>query len=783
MALLSTVPSEAFAAFANDTLEDERRYVAMLYRNVDELRDVAAQRLAWTQLQSANNPSARAERDAAATMYRERVRQLEGVDERICFGRLDMDDGERRYVGRIGLVDEDDQSSLLMDWRAPAARPYYLANAISREGVRRRRQLRMKGRTVAGLDDEILDVEAAPPDSTTSLTNEAALMAALTAHRTGRMQDIVATIQAEQDEIIRADINGVLVVQGGPGTGKTAVALHRVAYLLYAHRDRLEKRGALILGPNATFLRYISQVLPSLGETGALLCTVGDLYPGVVATGSEPDEVAEIKGRASMVQVMANAVYDRQETPPVKEVLFEGDRLRLTQKLTANAKRLARDTLQPHNEARPYFVREIIEALTNQVASNIGRHLLVDDDIEQIRFDLNKSPEVHQALHELWPILTPEQLLTDLYASPERIEAATPDLAPAERELLRRDPSAPWTPGDVPLLDEAAELLGWDDRVERAREATQWRADLEYARGVLQILNYEEDEIDEEVLQATDVIDASRLADRHDDDGYLSVSERAATDRTWAFGHIVVDEAQELSPMVWRLLMRRSPSRSMTVVGDVAQTSDPSGTTTWGAVFAPYVADRWRLTELTVNYRTPAEVMTVAADVLAAISPGLKPPRSARTSGIPPWSGQVETYLRAVPEAVRAECAAVGGGQVAVVTPTELVHPLGAAIRHRTTAEVVVGDGISLGAGIVVLDVRQAKGLEFDSVLVVDPAGIVSESRRGLSDLYVALTRTTKRLGVLHRGDLPVVLRRLSARDTTEFTVEAEQDRVEKGAR
>jgi DNA helicase IV len=626
----------------------------------------------------------------------------------------------------------------------------------------------MKGRTVTGLDDEILDVGAVPAGGTGSLTNEAALMAALTANRTGQMKDIVATIQAEQDEIIRADINGVLVVQGGPGTGKTAVALHRVAYLLYAHRDRLEKRGALILGPNATFLRYISQVLPSLGETGALLCTVGDLFPGVVATGSEPDEVAEIKGRATMVQVMANAVYDRQETPPVKEVLFEGDRLRLTRKITANAKRLARDTLRPHNEARPYFVREIIDALTDQVATNIGRHLIVDEDIEQIRFDLTKSPEVHQALHELWPVLTPQQLLADLFASPERIETATPDLKPAERELLLRDPSAAWTPGDVPLLDEAAELLGWDDRAERARERDRWRADTEYAKGVLQILKYEEDEIDEEVLQATDVIDAWTLADRHDDDDYLSVSERAAADRTWAFGHIVVDEAQELSPMVWRLLMRRSPSRSMTVVGDVAQTSDPSGTTTWGEVFAPYVEDRWRLTELTVNYRTPAEVMAVAGDVLAAISPGLAPPRSARTSELPPWSRRVEDYSSAVPAAVGAEREAIGHGQVAVVAPASLVDPLGDAIRSRTAAEVVVGDDISLGAGIVVLDVRQAKGLEFDSVLVVEPDGIIAESRRGLSDLYVALTRTTKRLGVLHRGDLPTVLRRLTKCDKTD---------------
>ncbi|MFD2767493.1 HelD family protein [Micromonospora eburnea] len=765
MTLLSSLSSEASAKATADPLDEERRYVAMLYRKIDELRDLAAQRMERALRNTGRTPAARAERDASTTMYRERIRQLEGVDERLCFGRLDMDDGETHYVGRMGLLDEDDQTSLLVDWRAPAARPFYLANAISREGVRRRRQLRMKGRTVTGLHDEILDVAAAPAHSMSSLTNEAALMAALTASRTGQMQDIVATIQAEQDEIIRADINGVLVVQGGPGTGKTAVALHRVAYLLYAHRDRLEKRGALVLGPNATFLRYISQVLPSLGETGALLCTVGDLFPGVTATGHEPDEVAEIKGRAAMVPVMANAVYDRQETPVVKEVLFEGDRLRLTRKVTAGAKRLARDTLRPHNEARPFFVREILKALTDQVATNIGRHLLEDDDIEQIRIDLSRSPEVRQALQELWPILTPEQLLADLYASPERIEAATPDFTPAERELLRRDRSAPWTPSDVPLLDEAAELLGWDDSADRARQIAQWRADTEYAEGVLQILRYEEDEIDEEVLQATDVIDAWELADRHDDDGYLSVSERAATDRTWAFGHIVVDEAQELSPMVWRLLMRRSPSRSMTVVGDVAQTSDPSGTTTWGDVFAPYVEDRWRLTELTVNYRTPAEVMAVAADVLAAIGPGLKPPRSARSSGIQPWAMRVDDYLSDAPAVAAAERAAMDDGQLAVVAPTALVRPLGDAIRARVQCDVVVGDDISLGAGMVVLDVRQVKGLEFDSVLVIDPDGIIGEARRGLSDLYVALTRTTKQLGVLHRGDLPAALGRLTERN------------------
>ena len=288
-----------------DGIEHERRYVAMLYERLDRRRAETARRLEEVlHDETVGTPQALTERDVAAGIYTDRLAALRAAEHGLAFGRLDTEDGEVRYVGRLGLLDEDDEyNSLLMDWRAPAARPFYTATAASPEGIRRRRHLRTRRRTVTGIDDEILDLDAARAAGAaqaSGLTSEAALLAAVGASRTGRMADIVATIQAEQDEIIRSKPSGVLVVQGGPGTGKTAVALHRAAYLLYTHRDRLARRGVLVIGPNPTFLRYIGQVLPSLGETSVVLSTVGQLFPGLDARRAEPPEVAEVKGRAEM---------------------------------------------------------------------------------------------------------------------------------------------------------------------------------------------------------------------------------------------------------------------------------------------------------------------------------------------------------------------------------------------------------------------------------------------------------------------------------------------------
>ncbi|WP_192580366.1 AAA family ATPase [Micromonospora sp. ALFpr18c] len=741
----------------------------MLYDRLDGLREQAANRLTDELRSTGGTLQDRSQRDSSVAMYADQVEQFSAVENGLCFGRLDGDDDSRRYIGRIGIFDTSgDYDPLLMDWRAPAARPFYLATAANPQGVRRRRHLRTRQRKVTGLNDEVLDIDTASPGAHEELTGEASLLAALNAGRTGRMRDIVETIQAEQDGIIRADLPGVMVVQGGPGTGKTAVALHRAAYLLYTHRRELSSRGVLLVGPNATFLRYISQVLPTLAETGVLLRTQGDLFPGVSAQRTEPAATAALKGRAVLAEVLASAVRDRQWVPDEPlEIEVEREALTLDPETVRAARDRVRRTERPHNLARALFDVEIVHALADQVAERIGAdplggdNLLDEADRAEIRRELRDEPEVKATLDRLWPVLTPQRLLADLYADPDRIAAAAPMLTDDERALLHREPGG-WTPADVPLLDEAAELLGEDERAAAARRDRIRRMEREYAEGVLEIargsrsIDVEDEAEGGEILGVTDLIDADRLLERQEEADRLTTAQRAAADRKWAFGHVIVDEAQELSPMAWRLLMRRCPSRSMTIVGDVAQTGALSGTPSWAEALAPYVAQRWRLTELTVSYRTPAEIMAVAADVLAEIDPGLRPPRSVRESGVPPWDravpdGQLAAELVA---AATREAAGLAEGRLGVIVPAGRVDELGAALT-AALPEAAVGEHPELESRVVVLTVAQAKGLEFDSVLVVDPDRMVAESPRGRSDLYVALTRATQRLGILRPQTQP----------------------------
>ncbi|MEV7987322.1 ATP-binding domain-containing protein [Micromonospora sp. NPDC085948] len=747
----------------DDEIGREQEYVSMLYDRLDGLREQAAHRLTAELRNTGGTLQDRSQRDSSVAMYADQVEQFSAVENGLCFGRLDGDDDSRHYIGRIGIFDTTgDYDPLLMDWRAPAARAFYLATAANPQGVRRRRHLRTRQRKVTGLNDEVLDIDSASPGGHEELTGEASLLAALNAGRTGRMRDIVETIQAEQDEIIRAELPGVMVVQGGPGTGKTAVALHRAAYLLYTHRRELSSRGVLLVGPNATFLRYISQVLPTLAETGVLLRTQGDLFPGVSAQRTEPAETAALKGRGVLAEVLALAVRDRQWVPDEPlEIEVEREALRLDPETVRTARDRVRRVDRPHNLARTLFATEIVHALADQVAERIGAdplggdNLLDEADRAEIRRELREESEVQAALDRLWPVLTPQRLLADLYADPDRIAAAAPMLTDDERALLHREPGG-WTPADVPLLDEAAELLGEDERAAAARRDRIRMMEREYAEGVLEIargsrsIDVEDEAEGGEILGVTDLIDADRLLERQEEADRLTTAQRAAADRTWAFGHVIVDEAQELSPMAWRLLMRRCPSRSMTIVGDVAQTGALSGTPSWADALAPYVAQRWRLTELTVSYRTPAEIMAVAADVLAEIDPTLRPPRSVREGGVPPWDRTVPAERLAaelVAEATR-EATALTEGRLGVLVPAGRVGELGSAVT-AALPEAAVGEHPELESRVVVLTIAQAKGLEFDSVLVVDPDRMVAESPRGRSDLYVALTRATQRLGVL----------------------------------
>ncbi len=313
----------------------------------------------------------------------------------------------RFYIGRIGLTD-DEQQRLLIDWRAPVAQPFYRATPAAPMGVTRRRHLHIKGRTVVSVDDDLLDLDSLTAADRATLNGEAALLAALSETRTGRMRDIVATIQAEQDRIIRGDLSGVMVVQGGPGTGKTVVALHRAAYLLYTYRERLERRGVLIVGPNLTFLRYIEQVLPSLGETDVLLSTVGELFPGVTAKRAEPAAAAALKSGLRMADVLARAIADRQRMPgkPV-DIRLDRYTLRLDRQTFEAARNRAVKSRRPHNQARGVFVRHLLNTLTKQAARSLGRGMLSDEDFADLREDLRTEEPVKAALNKLWPYLTP----------------------------------------------------------------------------------------------------------------------------------------------------------------------------------------------------------------------------------------------------------------------------------------------------------------------------------------------------------------------------------------
>ena len=742
-------------------LQREQQYVATLYARLDALQREAEQQLdAVRLLDVGGNHQGRSERDTFARIYEDRILQLREVDERLAFGRLEFepeapggaDDGTDgsvfRYIGRIGLRDEDLQP-LLLDWRVPQASAFYQATAATPLGARARRHLLSRGRRIIRIEDEIFDAELLE-GANSELQGEGALLAALTAQRTGRMSDIVATIQGEQDRIIRSELKGVLVVQGGPGTGKTAVALHRAAYLLYSHRDRLRNSGVLIVGPSRSFLQYIEAVLPSLGETGVVLASVGQLYPGVEATREDAPATAAIKGRASMAGLIARAVRSRQRVPSAPQDLdVNGDRVTLDPRLIAHAIGRARESNRSHNEARVVFVKNALGALSRQWLTQLqdAGNSMDDTDLPMLREDLRSAEDVRVALNTAWLPITPQKLLQDLYARPQWLAALTPAWTVAERALLHRDREAEFTIADIPLLDEAAEHLGEYSVADAAlkREAKQQRKrDIENAEHAI------------ENMQVGGLVNAKALADNFAELGdRATTAEKAAADRTWTYGHVVVDEAQELSPMQWRLLLRRGPQRSFTIVGDIAQAASASAASNWKDALDPLLADspeseRWRLEELTVNYRTPSQIAASAESMAIANGLQVTESRSVRSSEWP------ITVVADAVEAVRIDRAPDGaGGTLAVIVLESGIREL----TDRLVAEF--GDTVGLGADglardIAVITPQDAKGLEFDSVVVVDPVAILASSERGAGALYVAMTRATQRLTLVAEGELPV---------------------------
>ena len=695
-------------------LDAEQAYIDHAYACLEQSRQSASRLTSMVEVGKGGTEQARFEREVIYDTVINRLTQLQLGDAALCFGRIDTagdtPDGfeESFHIGRIAVSDSE-QEPVIVDWRAPIAEPFYRATGRQPMGLARRRHFATRGRQLLGVEDELfgdtlasLGLPVGDGDADENVVRgQGALFTALEAARTGRLGDIVATIQGEQDEIIRAPLPGVLVVQGGPGTGKTVVALHRAAYLLYTHRFPLEGQGVLVIGPNRLFLGYIEQVLPSLGEAGVELAVLADLVHDVSIRSYDLGLTSRVKGDPRMVRFLQRAVRDRER--PLRSDLVIGyglQRLTLSRERSAQIIADARRRYRRHNPARKYVENELFAELALSGRGEIAQ--------SEVRERLRRDPSVREALEWMWPVLTPAQFLHDLFGARSLLRNAGRDLlTDAEWSSLQRDRSESvseisWTHDDAPLLDEARSLLGPKPRRRRQGESS------------------DDDEI-----------------------------------RT--YGHIVVDEAQDLSPMQLRMLERRSLNGSMTVVGDIAQATGQWAHGSWDEILERLPAKREpHRTELTLGYRLPAPIMAMAARVLRHAAPELRPPRSVREDGAEPLVRRAESgrLAQTVAAVTRIERAAVDPGQVAVVCPSSIIDEICEAFEE---ADIAFGRATRHGLEhrVTVVEVGLVKGLEVDSVVVVEPQLIVDEQAQGNRALYVALTRATKRLAVVHELPLP----------------------------
>ncbi|MGO1591185.1 UvrD-helicase domain-containing protein [Ancrocorticia sp.] len=731
----------------------EQHHVDESYTALDRQRLSYEKRLADVRAQSGlESPGARSERDSFATHYEDNLLRIRNVENRLVMGRLDFHDGSLEHIGRIGLRDEA-QEIILLDWRAPQAEPFYQATAAHPGNVVRRRHIQTRLREVTGIEDELLRSDSAS-DSDLELTGEGALMSAMSQARDGKMTDIVATIQAEQDRVIRADSRGVLVVQGGPGTGKTAVALHRAAYLLYAQRERLSRSGVLVIGPSPVFLRYIDQVLPSLGETDVVATTIGGLMPGITATADESAAAKRVKSGLAWRDIAQRAVSQLLERPLAQPVSFQIDaeKVTLRPKDVEAAQRKARRTEQLHNEARDTYARALVDVLAGQVAA--AKELELADN-QWIISDVAASRDARREINLHWLPSSPVQLLERLLAHPERLAEVAPEFSEAERRAIYRPQGSGLTEADVAIIDEFAEYLGFfsTDFERNQREAAQARnSELSaYVAQTMDAMNLGEG-----------IVDAQMLTERvSTTDSHATLAERATMDRTWTYGHVVVDEAQELSPMQWEMLIRRCPTRSFTVVGDLDQRPAGSPDGGWKEILGR-LAEQSHEEELTISYRTPGTVLEAASRTL--MNAGF-PVRTVRPARDIPGSF---TAQESTPDTLEESAAAAvatwaryldgeygqGGGTIAVIAPEGLHDSLKDRLSSASELSEWTFDtsGHDVGARIHVIDAYQAKGLEFDVVVVLEPHEILAE---GPGSLYVAMTRPTRQLHVIHTAPLP----------------------------
>ncbi|HVF14103.1 MAG TPA: ATP-binding domain-containing protein [Acidimicrobiales bacterium] len=749
----------------------EQAVVDRAYARLEAMRDAArAVSADVIETTPGGTHQARLERDVRVQLTERRLASLQVGEAGLVFGRTDATGGERRYIGRVAISDEDNEP-LVVDWRAPAAEPFYRATPGAPMGLVRRRHFILRGRVLTGLDDELLTAE--PPDDDLVLVGEGALLAALERSRSGRMADIVATIQREQDEIVRSPLPGMVVVQGGPGTGKTAVALHRAAYLLYTFRFPLERAGVLLIGPNRIFLRYIEQVLPALGEHTVNLATPADLVPTPVR-GQDGPAAVRLKGDARMAGLVTQAVRDRERgLPEPVALLWKGQRVRLTVRDSRRLVEQVKRRRGTHNERRAQMERSVVRHLMGQLnlEEDDGRQQVENGEEggrDAIARTLRSDRVVVTALERMWPVLTPEELIHDLWGWPALIRLAGRGLLDEEEVAVLHRPRSgrvadvPWTDADLPLLAEAMEHLGPAAKRRRAVPGNgDGPAGWEREK-VVSDLGELDPHMRRDLLRHLEALDPRATAGE--------VESLELWDRT--FGHVVIDEAQDLSPMQLRMIGRRVPSGSMTVVGDLGQASGSWAPRSWDEVVAHLPSSERRparRAELTVNYRTPSEVMDVAARVLAVVAPDLTPSRSVRQVGTDPVFTAVDPVVEgalaaAVRDAALVERAAVPDGKVAVLTAPSMLERVRALLSGSSTA--AKGPEL-LDAALAVLPVQHAKGLEFDSVVVVEPAAIVAEHPHGGGALYLALTRTTRRLRVVSSEALPLGLEATPAGEGT----------------
>lgn len=740
------------SARATTPVAEEQEFVDRAYSRLDQLRSqYREQRQKIDANHGVGNAQGWTERDALATHFAELSSRLDNVEERLVFGRLDMKDHATHYIGRISLLDEH-SSPLLVDWRAPISAPFYQATAQEPLGVVRRRHIATRARTVTSVEDELLDVDQAQHQGLT-LQGEGALMSALSSARSGRMGDIVATIQGEQDRVIRASDRGILVVQGGPGTGKTAVALHRAAYLLYTQRERLERSGVLIIGPSRTFLRYIEQVLPSLGESGVVQMTIGDIVPGLSAQDDDPVDIAAIKGRAAFSRILREAVRLIPRLPDRDQVLQVWNRrVTLRVKDVQEALSRARRSGRPHNVARESFAMGLMELLAGRLiveAGDASSTADIDpDDLRTWMSEIRDSVDARRAINLAWMPTQAPAFLRKLWSRPDLLaqanrKAGTP-LSVEDLSLLYRAQDEPLTISDIPLIDELEELLGTLDLA----SAQKRRAEEQREK--------EERERANEALKATGlgggIVTADMLMRQTQEAPSLRpLAERARADRSWTYGHIVIDEAQDLSPMAWRCLLRRCPSRSMTVVGDLDQKRGHRRPNSWKQALGPAARAFSEEFVLSISYRTPRALTRIAQAVMAQHgTPVLYPMEAVRD--VPDCYQVSHTHKDTLKECVSQVVSTMeerldreegeGKGRICVIVPDAQ-----AQLWHADES-----GASALDQRVSYLTAAGSKGLEFDSVVVVEPGAILDQ---GSGDLFVALTRATHDLHAVTTTQLP----------------------------